>query len=61
MRSIPRSGEFVAEPILSIKDLTVEFDTEDGIVNAVTDVSYDVCPAKSSASSASRGRGRASR
>jgi oligopeptide transport system ATP-binding protein len=32
----------VAEPILSIKDLTVEFDTEDGVVHAVTDVSYEL-------------------
>ena len=32
------------EPILSIKDLTVEFDTEDGVVHAVTDVSYDLFP-----------------
>ena len=30
------------EPILSIRDLTVEFDTEDGVVQAVTDVSYDL-------------------
>ena len=30
------------EPILSIKNLTVEFDTEDGVVHAVSDVSYDV-------------------
>ena len=43
-RSIRRSGGFVPEPILSIKDLTVEFDTEDGVVHAVTDVSYDVDP-----------------
>jgi oligopeptide/dipeptide ABC transporter ATP-binding protein len=34
----------MAEPILSIRDLTVEFDTEDGIVRAVTDVSYDLHP-----------------
>ena len=26
------------EPILSIRDLTVEFETEDGVVHAVTDV-----------------------
>jgi oligopeptide/dipeptide ABC transporter ATP-binding protein len=32
----------VAEPILSIRDLTVEFSTEDGVVHAVTDVSYDL-------------------
>ena len=32
------------DPILSIRDLTVEFKTEDGIVQAVTDVSYDLMP-----------------
>ena len=32
------------DPILSIQDLTVEFKTEDGIVHAVTDVSYDLFP-----------------
>ncbi|MBA2642045.1 MAG: ABC transporter ATP-binding protein [Actinobacteria bacterium] len=30
------------EPVLSIRDLTVEFKTEDGIVRAVTGVSYDL-------------------
>jgi oligopeptide/dipeptide ABC transporter ATP-binding protein len=30
------------EPILSIRDLTVEFGTEDGVVKAVSGVSYDL-------------------
>jgi oligopeptide/dipeptide ABC transporter ATP-binding protein len=34
----------VAEPILDIKDLTVEFATEDGVVRAVTGVNYDLYP-----------------
>jgi len=34
----------VPEPILSIRDLTVEFNTEDGVVRAVTDVTYDLQP-----------------
>jgi oligopeptide/dipeptide ABC transporter ATP-binding protein len=34
----------VPEPILSIRDLTVEFETEDGVVHAVTDVTYDLQP-----------------
>ena len=32
------------EPVLSIKDLTVEFKTEDGVVHAVDGISYDVNP-----------------
>ncbi len=32
------------EPILTIRDLTVEFDTEDGVVHAVTGVSWDLHP-----------------
>ena len=32
------------EPILAINDLTVEFKTEDGVVQAVTGVSYDLYP-----------------
>src|SRR6476659_4758899 len=44
MRSIRRRGEFVPEPILSIKNLAVEFKTDDGIVHAVDDISYDVYP-----------------
>jgi oligopeptide/dipeptide ABC transporter ATP-binding protein len=34
----------VPDPVLSIRDLTVEFATEDGIVKAVTGVSYDLYP-----------------
>jgi oligopeptide/dipeptide ABC transporter ATP-binding protein len=34
----------VPEPVLSFRDLTVEFDTEDGVVHAVTDVSWDLLP-----------------
>ena len=32
------------EPVLSIRDLVVEFRTEDGIVHAVDGLSYDVFP-----------------
>ena len=32
------------EPILTIRDLTVEFDTEDGVVHAVANLSYDLHP-----------------
>jgi oligopeptide/dipeptide ABC transporter ATP-binding protein len=32
----------VPEPILSVDELTVEFKTEDGVVHAVTDVTYDL-------------------
>ena len=32
------------EPVLSIKNLTVEFNTEDGVVHAVDGISYDVNP-----------------
>src|SRR5918994_5453093 len=34
----------MAEPLLEIRDLTVEFGTEDGVVKAVSGVSYDVFP-----------------
>ena len=34
----------MTEPLLAIRDLTVEFRTEDGVVHAVSGVSYDVFP-----------------
>src|ERR1022692_2839016 len=44
MRSTRPSGESVPEPVLSIKNLAVEFKTDDGIVHAVNDITYDVLP-----------------
>ena len=32
------------DPVLSIRDMTVEFGTEDGVVHAVTGVNYDLFP-----------------
>jgi oligopeptide/dipeptide ABC transporter ATP-binding protein len=34
----------VADPVLSIRDLVVEFSTEDGIVKAVDGITYDLYP-----------------
>jgi oligopeptide/dipeptide ABC transporter ATP-binding protein len=34
----------VPEPVLSVRDMTVEFGTEDGVVKAVTGVNYDLYP-----------------
>jgi oligopeptide/dipeptide ABC transporter ATP-binding protein len=34
----------VPEPVMSIRNLVVEFKTDDGIVHAVDDISYDIFP-----------------
>jgi oligopeptide/dipeptide ABC transporter ATP-binding protein len=39
-----RPSDSVPDPILSVDGLTVEFKTEDGVVHAVTDVTYDLYP-----------------
>src|SRR5205809_6729721 len=44
MLSTRPSAERVPEPILSIRDLVVEFATEDVVVHAVAGVTYDVFP-----------------
>src|SRR5438128_2375332 len=48
MRSTRPSAESVpdgsSDPVLSIRNLAVEFGTDDGIVRAVNDISYDVYP-----------------
>ncbi|MGH3050630.1 MAG: ABC transporter ATP-binding protein, partial [Gaiellaceae bacterium] len=37
-------GECVPDPVLSIRDLAVEFKTDDGVVHAVDGITYDVFP-----------------
>jgi len=42
MRAVPPYGEVNSEPLLRVRNLTVDFRTEAGIVTAVDDVSFDL-------------------
>jgi oligopeptide/dipeptide ABC transporter ATP-binding protein len=46
MAAVPENAERepAREPVLSIRDLTVDFVTDDGIVQAVNGITYDVYP-----------------
>jgi hypothetical protein len=45
--------ETAMTPVLSVRNLKVEFPTRRGILTAIDDISFDIAPAKCSASSAS--------
>ncbi len=42
MRSTPKTGNAMTDPLLSIRDLTVQFQTQDETITAVNHVSFDI-------------------
>ena len=52
----PQAADTSSESVLSISDLKISFSTEDGVVEAVKGIGFDVAPARFRRSLVSPGR-----